>query len=92
MRNRSTSMTRREALSGLIVLPALAGVLASTTSIAQAEGSKAQFKYQAHPHGTQQCSGCKFFHPGKTAAASGTCSVVSGSISPHGWCIAYSAK
>jgi hypothetical protein len=92
MRNRSGSMTRREALSGLIVLPALAGVLASTTAVAEASGSKAQFKYQDHPNGSHQCSGCKWFHPGKTASAMGTCTVVSGAISPRGWCIAYAAK
>jgi hypothetical protein len=92
MSKSSDKLTRGEALRGLVVLPALAGLLASTTSIAQAKSSKSQVKYQSHPNGTQKCSGCRFFHPGKTASANGTCSIVEGAISPNGWCIAYAAK
>lgn len=76
----------------MVVLPALAGLLASTTAIAEAKGSKTQFKYQTHPNGGHKCSGCRFFHAGKTASADGTCDVVAGAISPNGWCTAYAAK
>jgi hypothetical protein len=92
MSNRPEGLTRREALKGLVVLPALAGLFASATAIAEAKGSKSQFKYQTTPHGNQRCGGCRFFHPGKTASASGTCDVVAGAISPSGWCTAYAAK
>jgi hypothetical protein len=29
---------------------------------------------------------------GTSASAEGTCKIVAGAISPHGWCIAYSKK
>jgi hypothetical protein len=82
--------TRSEALKSLIVLPALAAAI--IPDIAEAKGSKAQFKYQNMPKNGQQCSTCRFFIPGKSPTAAGTCSIVSGSISPKGWCTAYSAK
>jgi hypothetical protein len=92
MSDPSNRQTRKQALQGLIVLPAMAALFASGTAIAQAKGSKAQFKYQDHPHGSAKCSGCKFFTPGKSAKAMGLCKLVAGPISPNGWCIAYSPK
>lgn len=82
-------ISRKEALAALIVLPALAGAM-STAAVAA--DNKAQFKYQDKPNGKQKCSGCALFVPGKSATANGTCKVVKGSISPNGWCTAYSAK
>lgn len=84
-------MTREQALKTL-VLPALAAAVGATTTTAEAKGSKSQFKYQSTPKGSQKCSGCRFFVPGKSATAMGSCQIVSGSISPNGWCTAYSAK
>ena len=92
MKDPQSKLTRRDALQGIVVLPALVGLLASTSAIAEAKGSKTQFKYQDHPNGGKKCSGCRFFTPGKPATANGTCSVVSGAISPNGWCIAFAAK
>ena len=83
-------LTRRQALKGIVVLPALAGLLAATTTIAEAKGSKSQFKYQDHPSGGHKCSGCRFYHAG--SGGSGTCDVVAGSISANGWCTAYAAR
>lgn len=85
------AMTRREALKSLM-LPALAAALGATTGVADAKSSKAQFKYQDHPKGDDKCSGCKFFIPGKNAKAAGTCKIVAGSISPNGWCLAFTKK
>lgn len=86
-------MNRKEALQKFIVLPALAGLVATaTTTIAEAKGSKSQFKYQDKPNGKQKCSGCSLFEPGKTATANGSCKVVEGAISPNGWCTAFSPK
>ncbi len=85
-------LTRKEALRGLVVLPALAGMIAANVAIAEAKGTQAQFKYQSKPNGNAMCSGCSLFIPGKTATAAGTCKVVAGNISPHGWCTAYSPK
>ncbi len=84
-------LTRRELLSNLIILPALAGLAIATGAVAEAKGSKAQFQYQDHPNGNQACKGCSYFTAGKTATA-GTCQVVAGPISPNGWCTAYAAK
>jgi hypothetical protein len=75
----------------LIVLPALAAAVATGAGEAQAAGSKAQFKYQDHPKGSAKCSGCRFYRAGK-GKKNGTCSLVSGSISPNGWCIAWAKK
>jgi len=85
-------LTRKEALSSLIVLPALAGLMVAGGGIAEAKGTQAQFKYQSKPNGTQQCSGCSLFIPGKTPTAAGTCKVVAGNISPKGWCTAFAPK
>lgn len=85
--------SRKEVLTQLIVLPALAGLaVMGATSTAEAKGSKAQFKYQAKPHGSQKCSGCALYVPGKSKSANGSCKIVDGSISPNGWCTAYSKK
>jgi len=85
-------VNRKDALRNLVVLPALAGLVAATTTIAQAKGPKSQFKYQDKPNGNQQCSECSLFVPGTSASAAGTCKVVEGEISPSGWCTAYSPK
>lgn len=84
-------ITREEALKTL-VLPALAAAFGVTTTLAEAKSSKSAMKYQDHPKGAAKCAGCKLFIPGKTAKAMGTCKVVDGSISPNGWCIAYTPK
>jgi hypothetical protein len=85
--------SRKEALRQLIVLPALAGLaVAGTSAIADAKSSKSAMKYQTTPKGSQKCSGCQLYIPGKSAKANGTCKVVEGSISPNGWCVAYTAK
>lgn len=86
------NISRKDALNGLIVLPALAGAVLADAAPALAKGSKAQFKYQDAPNGTQKCSGCSLFVAGKTASASGTCKIIDGTISPSGWCTAFAAK
>ncbi|MBP1688733.1 MAG: hypothetical protein H6Q33_4876 [Deltaproteobacteria bacterium] len=54
------------------------------TSSAQVGGTvpKAQAKYQERPNGEQKCSNCQQF-----VAATNTCKVVEGSVSPEGWCM-----
>ncbi len=75
----------------------LAGVAAVPVSLMSREAfaakvAKASMQYQDTPKNGAQCSGCMQFIPGKSAKANGTCKVVDGSISPDGWCLAYSAK
>jgi hypothetical protein len=92
MDDSTKDFTRRGFISSVVVLPALAGMLLAQTTTAEAKGSKAQFKYQSTPNNGKKCSTCTLFIPGSSASANGTCKAVDGSISPNGWCIAYSAK
>ncbi len=92
MRESSTGMTRRTFVANAVVLPALAGLLLTETTTADAKGSQAQFKYQTSPKNGQKCSLCTFFMPGSSSKTNGTCKIVDGSISPSGWCTAFSAK
>lgn len=92
MNNFSKRVTRKDALAGLLVLPALTGALAlGATTIARAD-SRTQLKYQSTPKGNQKCSGCSLFIAGKTPTADGTCKVITGTISPNGWCTAFSQR
>jgi len=43
--------------------------------------SQASVNYQAKPKGDQKCASCANF-----VAASNTCKVVEGTVSPEGWC------
>ncbi|MGC9991205.1 MAG: high-potential iron-sulfur protein [Candidatus Cybelea sp.] len=92
MRNSSNDPSRRNFLSGIVVLPALAGLALAQTTEAEAKGTQAAFKYQGTPKNGQKCSLCKFFVKGSSATANGSCSLVAGTISPNGWCIAYAKK
>ena len=87
-------ISRSDALKGIIVLPALAATFGRLTleEAEAAKSSKAAVKYQNHPKGSQKCAGCRFFIKGKTASANGACQIVSGSISPNGWCVAWAKK
>jgi hypothetical protein len=77
---------RRSVLrGGLTVAAGL--VLASTA--ARAEDDKvdqSSVQYQTTPKEGQQCSGCVSF------VAPNACKVVSGTINPSGWCVAFQAK
>jgi len=91
----SDNQTRGAFVRNAIILPALAGLVAGTGAVASAQagkGEKSTYKYQDTPKNGQQCSGCTFFLPNKTATANGQCKVVAGDISPKGWCIAFSPK
>jgi hypothetical protein len=88
----SENVTRKAAIAKLVMLPALAGALAvGATAIARAD-SRTALKYQSTPQGAQRCSGCTLFTPGKTVTDDGTCAVISGAISPSGWCTAFTAR
>ena len=82
------NVSRGEALKSLVVLPALAGLLAAGSfSAAEAADNKKQFHYKDTP-GPQgrKCSGCRFFKKPHS------CSIVRGTISPNGWCIAWAKR
>jgi len=84
-------LSRRTFLGGVVVLPALAGLLAAKASAQGSKATQASMHYQTSPSNGMQCSGCSFFIPGQDAS-DGTCKIVDGTISPHGYCMAYAAK
>lgn len=90
--NGSGKYTRKDIIGQLITLPAFAAAVASAAAPAQAKGSQAAFKYQNSPKNGQKCAGCKFFIRPAGNSKNGGCKLVDGSISPNGWCIAYSPK
>lgn len=92
MTESSNRITRQTFLGSVVVLPAFAAVSTLPTRADSAKSSKDAMHYQTSPNGDKQCSGCKFFMPGQDAGAEGTCQIVDGSISPHGYCTAFSAK
>ncbi len=92
MSQRPQPVTRRTFLGGVVVLPAFAGLLSGKASADASKASPASMHYQTSPNGSMHCSLCKFFIPGQDASSNGTCQVVDGSISPNGYCIAFTAK
>lgn len=49
--------------------------------------AQSNVKYQSSPKGTSKCSGCVNF-----IAASSSCKLVEGKISPDGWCMLWTKK
>ena len=80
------TITRGELLARIGVAPIAIGAFAALAAEAEAADNKKQFKYQNKPHGKAKCSGCALFK------APNHCAVVTGTISPNGWCTAYSPK
>ncbi len=85
-------ISRRSLLKGAVAGMGIGVALAFTGRAVAAKATKAAMKYQDKPNGEKKCSKCTFFIAGKTATANGTCQIVEGSISPQGYCIAYSPK
>ena len=83
-----SSVSRGRALKSIATLPFAALAVGATLSAAQAvPDNKKQFKYQDKPGPKgAKCSGCRFFK------APHGCTIVHGTISPTGWCIAFAPK
>ncbi len=85
--------TRRTLLkSSALLAAAIPWLAAAGRAMAQAKASKATMKYQDKPSDGKDCESCLQFVPGSSRTANGTCKVVEGAISPHGWCVAFAAK
>ena len=87
MSNHFSASRRRVLGIGLTTLAG--GILASAAARAQDADSKVEqsvVQYQNAPKDGQKCSGCANF------VAPNACKVVSGNISPEGWCVAYAPK
>ena len=82
------TVTRGGALKQLIVLPALAAFVGTSSIAADAADNKKQFNYQDKPDAKtgRKCSGCQLFKPPHS------CAVVTGTISPNGWCKLWAPK
>lgn len=85
-------ISRRTLLKSTVIAAGVALTSIITGKARAAKASKAAMKYQDKPNGDEHCSKCMFFIPGKKPTANGTCQVVEDSISPHGWCTAFTAK
>lgn len=80
-------LTRARALRRIAGLPVAALAVGATLSAAQAADNKKQFHYQDKPGpGGKKCAGCRFFR------APHGCTIVTGTISPNGWCIAWAKR
>jgi hypothetical protein len=88
--------SRRTAIkSSLGVLAGIAIVSFTVTKTSAAEQKLAKSVVQYEDVGKQKdadCDDCAQFIPGKSAIAMGSCKIVEGEISPHGHCIAFTAK
>ena len=92
MNERSNLLPRKFALKAIAAIPALGMALASGARIAEAKSAKAAVKYQNTPKGKAECDDCRFWIAGKSKTAAGTCQLVAGPISPHGWCMLFNKK
>jgi hypothetical protein len=82
-----SSVSRGRALKSIAGLPFAALAVGATLSAAQAADNKKQFKYQDKPGPKgAKCSGCSLFKPPHG------CTIVTGNISPNGWCTAWAKK
>lgn len=85
-------LNRGAFVKGIVILPALAALFRAPATADASKASQSSMHYQSTPSGDMHCSLCKFFIPGKDASSDGSCQIVDGSISPNGYCMAYSAK
>jgi hypothetical protein len=75
-------------VAGLLALAAAAG----GSRPAEAKAAKSDFMYQDHRHEGKSCGECKFFVPDGPYRDLGSCSIIDGTVSRDGWCIAFSPK
>jgi len=79
-------VTRRRLIECAALLAGLAVGGISREAAARTKLKKRVAKYQDHPKGIQRCEICLQFRP------PGTCQLVEGEISPHGWCQYFAAR
>jgi hypothetical protein len=81
---RKTLFTIAAALGAAMTLPATkaeAGRNGQSGTIPKQEA-----EYRDTPRHREMCDECRFWIMGPTAQSDGTCQIVAGPISPHGWC------
>ena len=90
-RNARRSLLKKAALfiAGIAAMPLL-DVIRSARAAGKL--TKAEVKYQDKSASSKDCDDCMQFIPGAKPDANGTCKVVDGVISPHGYCLAFTPK
>jgi hypothetical protein len=84
---KSADSSRRRMLLGMAGLAgACAGISASRARAAPPKMKPTDVAYQVKPNGGKSCNQCANFQP------PGACTVVSGEISPSGWCSLFKAR
>lgn len=91
-----TSLARRALLKRatimLVSVAALPVALSSRPAVAGAARG-AEFHYQDHPKDGKRCADCTAFGANaREPNAEGTCRIITGPISPAGWCMAFSKR
>lgn len=95
METENRNLTRGALLQTIAAAPIAIGALAALQAPADA-GTKpghipqATVQYQGKPKNGQECDQCRFYINNKKKGANGGCTQVAGSISPKGWCVAFS--
>jgi hypothetical protein len=91
-----SSISRSRAIEKLAIAPIAIGALAALREAAEAAPTMDQkaASYVTHPNDGKQCSKCSLYIPAKSnpSKTNGTCQLVKGSISPHGYCKFFQAK
>jgi len=54
--------------------------------------SKKDFYYQDKPKDGHRCADCGSYQPPAAGTGDAACRIVAGTVSPDGWCLAFSAK
>jgi len=81
-------MKRRALLAGVALLP----LLGAMPKAIAAKLSKADVQYQDQPKSGKDCDDCIQFVPDPKRKNMGTCKVVEGAVSAHGYCLAFTPK
>jgi hypothetical protein len=87
--NRIFAASRRQLIFGAALTAGLAGgagLIPRSVAAAQSKLSQSDSGYQARPSGGQRCEVCANWQ------APSSCKVVSGPISPSGWCSLFAAR
>ena len=87
---------RRQLLKAGCAALAMVPIVAVSGKAAAAQNAalRTSLKYQDHPMGDKECTGCLQFVPGKTPKDLGGCKLMPGDteISPKGYCVAWTKK
>ncbi len=89
--NSRRSLLKKTAMfiAGMAALPLLKTI---RNARAADKLEKTAVKYQDKPKDGKDCDDCMQFVAGATPKAMGTCKMVEGAISPHGYCAAFTPK